>query len=599
LPRTPTSPQPIAGDAFPPEPPPSTWNKIGALAGFLALALTAAAFVVTARVGSRFTHTISVTDFRYGRASLRSYEILLGGLAAAFLLQPLGANLLAVLRRHWRPAYTWVALAAACVFQAVFILHAGRHQLGGFDFSILTEIGWRQFLGQRPYVDFPVPTPPGFNLGIKYAFQLFGATWDANLYFTSLFACATLLWIYWLMLQLEFNRLAALATAFAIECQAMLLLSFWWYNNTAIILSAVFLLACLVYARRPRSAAVQLSYFTALTLLALMKPNIAGVAIAGGIVLLLIATDRRLRLVLLTLAAAAAVLAIFAVCRISIPAMLFNYREVTKDRGGLSIFGYLQLGDFEEAAAVRWFIALSLPWLWLLPRTFRLLRQKDFRGVALHLFFPLALLVSVYGLMTNGDFWQVECPPLLALAAVLTFAMRVPPPLIRRLFTAMLCAGIASNLYIGVARLRVYTIGPGLFFEWTGNQNRIPSGALKGMRVGDLILHVQQQIAQVMSSNPGSTFFGPRIDFNYPVQGVPAPGHFPAWWHPGTAFGREQVPQFVQVWKDHRFQTLIFLKDDYTMFPPELMAAIANGYLRDDRYPDITVYHRRPAATAP
>ena len=590
----------------------SAGDKIAACAGILTLALTGEIYQRTSGFIVKHLRP-GAADYIYARATVRSYEIMLGALLAALLLQPLLTAGIDRLRGHWRRRHTALALLGACAFLCVFLVHTGRHQFGGFDFSILMELGWRQVQGQRLYVDFVAPTPPGFNLGIKYAFQIFGVSWDANLYLSAIFACATFLWMFWLMLQLEFGTLAAMGTAFAIECEAMLLLSFWWYNNSAMVLAAVFLLACLVYARRPQSIPisipVQASYIAALVLLALMKPNVAGIAIAGGVLLLLIATERRWRLVLLTLGAAFAVLLIFAANHISLSAMLASYREASRLRGGFSDFGFLQLDFLEQTAAECALFALALPWLWMLPRTIRFARGQGRRGVALQLFFPLTLLLAVYSLRTNGDFWLVECAPLLAVGGFVVYGRtagelssgerstgaRTPgPAVMRRFFTALLCASIASSLYMGALRLRVYSIGAGKFFEWTDNENPIDSGPLRHMRVSRAMIEVEQQIGAAAASNPGPRFFGPRVDFNYAVLGLPSPEHFAAWWHPGVAFAIEQEPQLVQVWKDHRFQTLIFLKDDYTFYPAELMDAIARDYTRDDRYTRITVYHRRP-----
>ena len=156
-------------------------------------------------------------------------------------------------RTKWRDDYVYGVLSVVCVFFFWFVVHYGRKQFSAFDFNVLIEMGWRQILGQRPYVNFPTTTPPGFNLGIKYAFEIFGVSWDANLYFAAIFTCVSFLWMYWLLRRLSAGQLASLAVAFAIECAAMLTLDFWWFNNSALICAAVFFLSCLGYAKQPRS----------------------------------------------------------------------------------------------------------------------------------------------------------------------------------------------------------------------------------------------------------------------------------------------------------------------------------------------------------
>lgn len=569
-------------------------DRLCAYAGAAILLLTPVVFALLFKASP--PSSSPVADLILYRHALEAcYAVMFGVLLAVFLLQPALFLFASRLRTGWRPLYTALGLLAACLFLCVFLVHEGRHQFGGFDFDIIVDTGWRQILGQRLYTDFVATTPPGFDLSIQYAFRLFGVSWNATLYFSALFACVTLLWMYWLLRQAGFGVLAAVGVAFAVESQTMLLLGYWWYNDSTLVLAAVFLLSCLAYLLRPESRRVQLSYIIALALFLLMKPNIAGIAIPGGVALLLIAPLRRWRLVVLSVGSLAAAVAILALNHISLPAMLSSYREASKYRGGFSLFGFLQMTQAQRIMAVLALASLSIPGLWVLPRIQRQLRRRDTRSVALLLFFPLALLLSAYALMTNGEpFWLVELPPLLIMASFFCFSENLSPPVVCRFMTAVLCASIAVSLCIGALRFRIHSIGA--FFEWTNNENRIDGGFLDGMRVGAPMIEVERQITAAVHSNPGPWFFGPRLGFNYAVQHLPSPSHFPAWWHPGVAFGIDQEPGLIRAWQAHRFQTLIFLKDDYTFYPPELMNVIAHGYVRDDRYPSLTVYHRRPGS---
>ena len=103
--------------------------------------------------------------------------------------------------------------------------------------------------------------------------------------------------------------------------------------------------------------------------------------------------------------------------------------------------------------------------------------QRDWKGIAFVLFFPLTLMIALYGLATRGSTatWiarsccrQARC--------CLRFAME--RPIASPLHFAIVFAAIAGNLYYGAARVRVYGIGPHGFFEWQDNQQRIESGFL-------------------------------------------------------------------------------------------------------------------------
>lgn len=549
-------------------------------------------------------------DASYRSFTLRLDVILAGIFCAVFCLTPVLTSAIHFLRRRWRSAYTYGALAGICAILWVFILHFGRWQFGAWDFNILIDTGWRQVLGQRPYVDFVTPNPPGFNLGIKYAYELFGVNWDANLYFCAIFACLTFLWMYWLMVRLEMGRLPSMVTAFAIECAAMLTLCFWWYNNSVLILAAVFFLSCLACAIKAPSSLVDASYFLSLMLLSLMKPNIAGVTIVGGLFLLFMVTDRKVRLILLTLAAAVAAVGVLLIHHVSIPALLVSYLSAAKGRGSITAhLSYLQMSPSDRHAALLWISLLSIPLLGLVPKMVRLALNREWKWIAIGLFFPLALLVAIYGLSTNGEVRDAECTLLLAAGAVLTFGLRWNGPFLRRFYIAIVCASIVGNLYYGAMRVRVFGIGPRVFFEWQDNQSRIDSGFLKNMRVGSTMIEVQRELGAALKANPGPYFLGPRLEFDYAVFGLVSPEHLPVYWQPGTSFPASQEEALIELWQSQRFRTLIFMKSnfaygpnasgmDYTFYSKKFLDAIDREYARDDSSPFITIYHRRATELA-
>src|ERR1017187_5480805 len=576
------------------------------LSAFVGTVVAAGTVLTCVCIPSSFAYFRRISsDGFYKQEFLRLDTILVGVFLSAYLLTPAIDALVRRLRPLWRDAYTYGGLATVCAFLWFFVVLFGRWQFGGFDFNILIELGWRQIMGQQPYVDFPVTTPPGFNLGIKYAFELFGVNWDANLYLSAIFACATFLWMHWLMTLMSTKRLASAAVAFAIECAAMLTLCFWWYNNSVLILAAVFFLSCLAYVRQPKLISVQVSYVVSLTLLSLMKPNIAGLTIACGVVMLLLVTDRKLRTLLLTLGAAAAALGLLAVNNVPVRAMLASYLSVAKQHGGLhSKYEFRALSSFERHSALAWIGVLSIPLLGLVPKAVKQIGDRDWRGVGLTLLLSFSLLIALYGLLTNGEFRDAECTVLLAACGVITFGLRWNGPFLRRLYVAIVCASIVGDLYYGAVRTRVYGVGPHVFFEWQDNQHRIDSGFLRNMRVSAQMVEVESEVKQALEANPGPYFFGTRVDFNYAVFELRSPEGFPAWWHPGTAFALSDEPQIIRRWRQNRFQTLIFMKEGfgeysagmfYTYYPQEFLDAINSDYVRDDHYPDITVYHRLKA----
>jgi hypothetical protein len=598
----PSSWKPAASGAAGEEKRLSRLDGLAAWVGAAILALTLLAFFLMPAKVRGFG---GISDDGYYKGFILRLDVILAGVfLASFCLAPALTILAGYLRRYWRDAYTYGALLGVCGFLWVFLVHEGRWQYGAWDFNIMVDAGWRQVQGQHAYVDFVTTNPPGFNLGIQYAFEWFGVSWDANLYFSALFACVTLVWMYWLMVRLSLGRPAAMAVAFAIECAAMLTLCFWWYNNSALILAAVFFLSCLLYAQRSSWVPAQVSYFVSLTLLALMKPNIAGVTVAGGVVLLFLVAERKIRLILVTLAAAAAAVGLLLIHHVSIPAMLASYLSVAKERGGIGArFGYREMTEFEGHSALLWIALVSVPLLGVAPRMVREIRRKDGKGVAYGFFFPLALVVALYGLATNGEYRDVECTILLAAGAVVTFGLRWNGPLLRRVFIGVVCASMAGDLYYGAARVRVYGIEEHLFFEWKDNGSRVASGFLKNMRVSSTMVEVEREVGSALKTYPGPYFFGPRMEFNYAAFGLTSPEHLPLYWQAGTSYGVAEEAHLAGVWQQSRFPTLIFLKagavgddpedvDDST-YPDAVIGTIDRDYVKDERFPYLTIYRRR------
>jgi hypothetical protein len=146
---------------------------------------------------------------------------------------------------------------------------------------------------------------------------------------------------------------------------------------------------------------------------------------------------------------------------------------------------------------------------------------------------------------------------------------------------------------MGTSRIRVFGIGRHKFFEWRDGNVPVANKFFKDTYASPLMRDVIQQVEAAKSANDGPFFFGPRIEFTYAVVGVPSPRHLPVYWQPGTSFARGDEPKLIEAWRQHHFNTLIFLKDDYTFYSAALLSTIGSEYQRDDRYPDITVYHAR------
>ena len=340
------------------------------------------------------------------------------------------------------------------------------------------------------------------------------------------------------MVRLSMPRPAAIALSFAMQCAAMLTGCFWWFNNSTLMLAAIFFLSCLAYAQKSDSSGVQTSYTFSLALFSLMKPNIAATLIVAGILLLAAVSDDRKRLLGLTLAAAGIGIALLLVNHVSIEGMVANYSAVVRGRVGLGggRYGFRAMSPSAKAFSFLWIAGLSIPLLGLDSRRARQAYRQDRKAVAIILFCCLSLFVALYALGTNSDFPELECTVLIAAGGVLTFGLRWSEPLLRAAFIIVLGLLVWHDLSLGARRIRVEGIGMHAFFEPQDNEHRIASGYLKNMRVSSTMVEVEREVELAKESNPGPFFFGPRLEFNYAQMKLPSPEHSPVLWDPGAAF---------------------------------------------------------------
>ena len=248
--------------------------------------------------------------------------------------------------------------------------------------------------------------------------------------------------------------------------------------------------------------------------------------------------------------------------------MLAAYQAAARERGGFNTFGFDQMNNLQLAEVAIWGFLLAIPLLWHLPHVVRQLHSRAWTTAAASLLPWVAVVVAIYALATNGEFREAEWAILIAAGGVVAFSSSTSRPSVRRVYIALLCATTVSNLYFGLTRARVYTIGPHLFFEWSDHDHLVASGFLKNMRISSTLVNTEHDVALARNNNAGPFFFGPRLEFNYAAFHLPSPTGLPAWWHPGTSFARAEEPRLVQAWQNHHFETLIFLKGDYTYYPP-------------------------------
>jgi hypothetical protein len=521
-----------------------------------------------------------------------------------FILYPLANGMAAALRLRWRAAYTVTALIAGAVGVFGFIVYFGNLQFGAWDHGIMIDAGWRLLQGQRLYQDFVSPMPAGFFLGVKLAYKLFGVRWISTVLVTAIFSAGCFVWMYFLFAELLGSRLKAFAAALAIESVAMLLFSYWWYNNIASVTGVVFLLSCLLYLKKSDSLNVQLSYAAALALLGFMKANTAGPLILAGVGLLFLATPRlaKARLLLWTAVATAVNVAILTVNYVSLPGLFSSYLWSVRERSSWADHLWDQLGYLDLLCSAMMCCAFLAWW----PPFRRAVTRRDRRATAALLLLAAALLTSVIAMFTNLDFKDVDWPLPIAAGVLLlndptiTSSSTIRWRVLARCWFCFLCAVVAGDVYAGTVRYRVFSIGPHMFFEWSGPLVSPGTRFFDGVRASPMLRDVMKQTAEALKDAPRPVFFGSRMEFAYAALGEPSPKDLGIFWGPGTSFPFDDESLMEDIWRKKRFPTVILVQNDTTMYSDLFVNMIYATYDLDKRWPDIAVLRlKEPKAVPP
>jgi len=571
----------------------------GAASGAIGLGIVLLAFVVA--VASLVWHPLSAFTQRANNGSSILWLLTIAFVSGAYLaLSGRNQFWLKKIDSEW-PWFATVAVIACTVSIAAFVEICGHRELGTWDFGIMLDTGWRELQGELPYSGFVTPNPPLFNLGVLYSYRIFGVSWNGPLHSLALLAAGTFLWHFWLLRKLKLPVFLAILSAFTIQMVSTVLLSFWWYNNTVAVIAAGFLFTCAVILQGSTESRIWVSYVVSLAALGLSKPNIAGLVIVFGVAALLMCGRERKKLLLHTAVAVGIAILVLVVHGISVTDMLQSYRGAARERGGLSTFGMqIVVGKVRRGMLILWVLLLASPLLLqVLPYGRGSTFLKDRRRLGVAVLMLGALVTSCYGILTDGEFKDLEWVTLIAMGCVIVFPANGFGPIsaprnYQRAFAALLIGLSLVDAYEAYRRDRVRAIGI-QYFSGGGDAPLfpLPSPFFSGMHASAAAVEAIRALETVPLGDHQRVFFGPRLEFAYPMLGVRSPDHLPIYWQPGTSFSRSSEGHLEDVWQQKHFETLVFVKGEYIFYSDHFRSMILANYVADESRPAITVWTRR------
>lgn len=469
----------------------------------------------------------------------------------------------------------------------------GMRQFGGFDQSVPIDIAWRHVCGQKPYVDYPCTLPPAFVWGAQSAFDWFGVSWRSLISIAAAFAVVTFLWSFVLLRTIRWTSHIVLI-AFSIQAMTSIMVSYWWYNPIASVSGTLFLLSAICFLRQPRSPVSLVSYILSLTLLAAMKPNVAGILIIMVSIVLFTKRDLWWRTLALSAAAFVIYIGILALKGMTLLQVLQGYMAIMGR--GFSLEQFLQdTSPGEKALALTVLAGLLAPWLMVFWRKWRPpVDRQAALGVA-------GFLAGLYGFVTNGESKLVDAPLLFlgTLCFVEPRLAEVDIASARRIIANGLrwfaCVLAGAGIALGMTRHRVQAIGYGLFFESRLLETPIEGPFFAGMRTGPTFRITFSEVSRAVAEGQGKRFyFGPRMQWAYAAFGIEPPRNQPAWWHPGVSFSPKDEPLYIERWKESKFDVVILYHQDVTYMHPSLIAWIGGHYeLDSEGYRRVSVLRRK------
>jgi hypothetical protein len=383
--------------------------------------------------------------------------------------------------------------------------------------------------------------------------MLFGLKWSSFAFVSASFAALTSLWMFSLLRRAAMPRHWALALTICVEVSTMLVAPFWWYNNLSAVSAVLLILSTLACLRTSSAQLSWVSLSLSLALVLTSKPNTAPICL---VVLALLATRDKFQWAKTLSACAASLGAATLICyaaQMPPAAVLRSYSEIAGMRGSpLRMYPFHAMMH-PEGAFQAIFTALTLACLIVLLVAFAKARTMRVHMLAVCV---VATLTSLLMACTNGELKSVDLSLMLVAAGFLCVrpseeieaSVRTAPSAVRgNVLAGLLSVFFVMSVFFAAIHLRVILVLVGESQACVfGSTKVIQSGFFSGLEAGEHLQLTLSQAEKVLTHYPNErVFFGPRLEFAYPVFGRPPIPGVPLLWDPGNIFSRDQLPNYL------------------------------------------------------
>lgn len=483
---------------------------------------------------------------------------------------------------------------------ASLVLSFGARRFGGIDLSHMINLGYRQYLGQIPFQDFYVTSPPLFFLGSKWALQLFGLKWVSYIKLAALFSFLSFLVHFYVLRSQKFIYSWSLLLASVTQVTAMVSVAYWWYNPVTAVLGVLFYSVTRLYLVKEKPNALDHLFLVLLTAsLALSKPNVAGPLIFFSVlsVLTLIinkrfSTEKALTFFALGFCSAVLAAAFLYLQKVPLLDLWLGYQSAS-GRGVPTWLRFIQ--DMPTAIVYFWIalIALILSVLFAFRKSFQ---ESD---GSQRVWLVGGLLTAYIAFFTNGE------PKLTDLSLLLVPIFLFGEGDLRSLRTRNIYAAVVvstilfTGLYFGYERFRAKVIDDIAIGHRETELSHLNT-FFEGTYGTPIHEHLLEEINALFGQFQGiwgrrpKVFFGFRLEFAYAAyQVIPQKGLPVFWWCCGVSFPESKIDDVIRSFKEAQYDLLVFKKHEYSYFPDPLYKYAKLDFRNDESYDTVSVYWRQ------
>lgn len=472
-------------------------------------------------------------------------------------------------------------------FLYLTIIKLGRQQFPGMDGSVLIDGAWQYLLGYKPYQDFITIVSPGFLIGAKLGFGLFGVNWDALVKITAFYSTVLFIWEYLLLTRLGINFLVAFLLSLCVQILTNVDSSFWWYNQITASTSVIFITSTILYLRSAKFL-LSLSLLLSTILLLLMKPNIAAFLLICIYSALLFPRGRAKVTILLAFLTIVFVLIILLISGINPWQVFLTYLSSSGRLDVVYMWGKLtsaMKANVEALQSLVFSIPIIVAFCYFLDSLKTVIQKAEVDKKILLYFFLISFLTSILGFCTNTDHKINELP-----IFIVTFYCTAYLLSIRKKIKIILLIGVMvisiHGFNLAMQRMRIKAVGD--FYDKNMTLYQGSNKFFVNLYTSERFLNTLSNLEALdkligLNNYQETILFGPRLTFSYAMFNLVPQKRQPLWWGETAETGgvpKGMQRKLAQNIYDETYKLIVTYQSDFTFYPYAIVGYIQERYLK-------------------